>query len=313
MEINKQEQLSLYHKYLGNFKPGRNILSPIRDEKTPSFCVFYKGDKYLWYDFGIQQGGDINSLMKRMGNTPLYALNKIDIIKSLPVENKYEYDIEETSFSHESLTYWNEYNIPLEILKIFNVGVVKTLYLKKEKKKIIIASSRYYNPIYIYKYLSSQNHCTGILNNYEDNLLHWKIYCPSGKPFKWKSNLHGLWIDGYNIIPDNISTLIITKSRKDVMVLHTLGYHAISFNSEVININVEFFKLLKNRFKNIYILYDNDETGIKNAKRLAEKFNIICKYIPHNMECKDISDVVKKHGKKTAIKIVNHLFYGINN
>lgn len=41
-------------------------LSPIRNERTPSFCV-NKRENY-WYDYGIAEGGDLVELVKRMNN-----------------------------------------------------------------------------------------------------------------------------------------------------------------------------------------------------------------------------------------------------
>ncbi len=43
-------------------------LSPFRNERTPSFKVSRKDN--LWYDYGIQEGGDLVELVKRMYNKP---------------------------------------------------------------------------------------------------------------------------------------------------------------------------------------------------------------------------------------------------
>ncbi len=43
-------------------------LSPFRNERTPSFKVSRKDN--LWYDYGIQEGGDLVELVKRMYDKP---------------------------------------------------------------------------------------------------------------------------------------------------------------------------------------------------------------------------------------------------
>ena len=40
------------------------FLSPLREERTPSFSVRY--DKGLWYDFGLDEGGTLLQLVMRL-------------------------------------------------------------------------------------------------------------------------------------------------------------------------------------------------------------------------------------------------------
>jgi len=104
-------------------------------------------------------------------------------------------------------------------------------------------------------------------------------------------------------------TLIITKSLKDVMTLKEMEIESIAPQSELSTIPSAIIKKIQEHYKHIYILYDNDKTGIYGSNNLA-------KTIPHskeimvpiNTQAKDISDLVKKIGidkaKKCLIEIM---------
>ena len=109
------------------------------------------------------------------------------------------------------------------------------------------------------------------------------------------SNCNTYEIQGYEQLPNNGDTLIITKSLKDVMVLHKLGYTAIAANSENTLIPEKVLIELQNRFKNIIIFYDTDLPGIKGAKAMRDKYNLDCIIIPRKYGVKDISDFIKEH------------------
>jgi len=56
-------------------------LSPIREERNPSFRVNKRED--YWYDYGIAEGGDLVELVKRMHNLPTVS----DALKELSGKN----------------------------------------------------------------------------------------------------------------------------------------------------------------------------------------------------------------------------------
>ena len=67
-------------------------------------------------------------------------------------------------------------------------------------------------------------------------------------------------------------------------------------------------KELKRRFKEVYICLDNDETGIKDAKKLSEELDAINVVIPPFEGGKDISDFYKLRGKEAFINLFTRIF-----
>ena len=66
---------------------------------------------------------------------------------------------------------------------------------------------------------------------------------------------------------------------------------------------------LKRRFKNIYILLDNDEAGLKDAKILASKTGFTNIVLPNINGAKDVSDLyLSLQDKEKFQKIMIGLF-----
>lgn len=97
------------------------------------------------------------------------------------------------------------------------------------------------------------------------------------------------------------------------MLLREMGYFAIAFNSEGIATKGEpasqveqLITHLQTRFSNVVLFLDNDEAGIKYAKKVSKRYNILSITIPTNLP-KDISDVSAKYGFKKASKLMKKL------
>ena len=119
-------------------------------------------------------------------------------------------------------------------------------------------------------------------------------------------------IQGAKQLPKVGSTLVITKSLKDVMTLYSFGITAIAPNSEHLFISEKQFEKLKARFKNIYVFYDNDLTGISNMNKIRKKFNVKCLWIPKKYGVKDISDFYQRYGKEETLKLINSIYVNRN-
>ncbi len=105
--------------------------------------------------------------------------------------------------------------------------------------------------------------------------------------------------------------LIITSSLKDLMAFRKLGlvgYQSIAPDSENSMITKTGMHILKQRFKKVIVLFDNDEPGIAAAKKYQENYGI--SYVVLDME-KDLSDSVKAHGlikvKEKLLSLLNEL------
>ena len=294
---------------------GKMMLSPLRHERHPSFKIDIKNGERVWYDFGLGIGGSEKEFY--------FIINNVKKEIKMPKNTKnvdksdFKFEIEFKPFSESDLLWWAKQGIRKNTLEIFDVGCVNVVYKKINKAKHTYLISKLSEPIYVYVYYTPFNNVDNILkgenNIHENNSEYYKLYCPLSS-HKWKSELRGLWVDGYQQVIRVLSSykkddiLIITKGRKDVMSLYEMGYNAISFNTETININHKFIDHLKEKFKNIIIFYDNDSTGIKFAQKLGSEFNLPSIIIPQvGTGSKDISECIKNNGIKYSTNLFQEL------
>lgn len=129
-----------------------------------------------------------------------------------------------------------------------------------------------------------------------------KIYSPLSAKYKWLTNGGATTLQMNPAMPKSGELLIITKSMKDVMVLHELGYSAIAPQSETIVINPARYGF---DYKQYVIFYDNDEAGRETAEKYPAHMKKI--YLPGSE--KDISDYVKANGVEEGKRIMRALIY----
>lgn len=297
----KVKELEIYRHFIGHdFEVGKAFLSPLRNEERKSFGIYLTPNckyKYHYKDFNSSFGNILSficELYKRPFNLlfALYVINKemnlnlddIIILKSLKNSNnnsllysdnkdiictdiiryeKYQNDINKIDIEFRIRTrpaqkydeeFWKKGHIKYETLLLFNVFFTEEVWYRKGDSWMKLWQNNSINPIYSY---------------YFPNSNHYKHYRPFekenqyGDKWKWLSNCNVNDIQGYHVLPEKGNTLIITKSLKDVMTLYELGFNAISFHAEGVNIPESIMIKLSSRFKNIICYYDNDEAGKK--------------------------------------------------
>ncbi len=305
----------IFRKYSKNFKKiGKSFLSDFREESHPSCQISYIGGDLLYTDFGLGKSFRAVDFVMALYNLSYYeALNKINKdfnlglgymenrghsskIKPIKTELPKHLAKEKTvsiiqvksrELRDYDIEYWGSYGITQYTLSIFNVVAISNFWI----------NGKHY---LAHKYSYSYNFY------FEDGVFRRKIYQPFSK-LKWISN-GGKVVQGEVNLPKKGDLLIITKSMKDVMCLFELGYVAVAPPAESMFLPEDYYKKQKERFNNIVMLYDNDETGVTFAKKYSSEHNIN-KYIfiPKEYNSKDISDFVKNHGKEQAINLLNHL------
>ncbi len=139
----------------------------------------------------------------------------------------------------------------------------------------------------------------------KENLEQWRIYFPKRKDFRFLGNVSSKTIQGYRQLPKEGKLLVITKSMKDVMCLYSLGIPAIAPNSETQFVDDKTLENLKQRFKYIVLLYDNDLTGIKFANKIHKLHpELKIAIIPRSTGSKDISDFYRDHGRQQTLQLI---------
>ena len=176
-------------------------------------------------------------------------------------------------FSQEDEKFWSKYYISKKILVTFDV-----------------------EPISHYWVNGNRFSCNSITYAYKFG-SRFKIYAPYEDKFKWSSNVNSTDIQGFKQLPPTGDMLILTSSLKDVMCLYSAGYNAIAFQSEMQKPDKTLMKDLQTRFKEVYVLYDNDYDNTNNpgqtmALKICEEFNLGNVCIPSEYVSKDPSDLV---------------------
>lgn len=126
----------------------------------------------------------------------------------------------------------------------------------------------------------------------------WKLYYPERPKSRTRFiQLRGDIIQGWSLLPDKGENLLFTKSYKDVMSFDVLGsIPAVATQSENIIIPKNIIKEAKGRFKNLYILYDNDMAGMRAMVRNLVAYPFLKPLLFPKGDEKDLSDNIKKHG-----------------
>ena len=90
------------------------------------------------------------------------------------------------------------------------------------------------------------------------------------------------------------------------MTLYGFGITAIAPNSENLFITDAQYEKLKQKFKHIIVVYDNDLAGLAGLKKIKKAHpEIKVAYIPLKYGAKDISDFRKKFGAEETQNLIN--------
>lgn len=287
--LSKVTEYDIYAKYIGQFKVGMIYNSPFRKDKNPSFGIYYskRTKQLLFKDHGTGECGNVIKFVSLFTGKTEYSDILSDIVDKLNITNNTKLvsskqyipstetviGVVRQEFTDVDINYWKQFNISINTLKKFNVNSIK-YYLCNG---IVKGTYKRENPMYAYK----------VYNNF-------KIYRPlADKYTKWRNNLTDYDIQGYEQLPQKGDILFITKSMKDVMCLHEMGYPAVSPSSESTFLPKDVLEQLKTRFKRIIILFDRDVAGVKRSRKLSRETGLEAIFINKKFKAKDVSDAVK--------------------
>lgn len=287
--LSKVTEYDIYAKYIGQFKVGIIYNSPFRKDKNPSFGIYYskRTKQLLFKDHGTGECGNVIKFVSLFTGKTEYndilsdIVDKLNITNNTKLVSSKQYiqptetviGVVRQEFTDVDINYWKQFNISINTLKKFNVNSIK-YYLCNG---IVKGTYKRENPMYAYK----------VYNNF-------KIYRPlADKYTKWRNNLTDYDIQGYEQLPQKGDILFITKSMKDIMCLHEMGYPAVSPSSESTFLPKDVLEQLKTRFKRIIILFDRDTAGVKRSRKLSRETGLEAMFINKKFKAKDISDAVK--------------------
>lgn len=263
-------------------------------ERTPSMCIYVaKEGYYIFKDFSTGKGGTAISLVQQLFNLNYReaCLKVIETYNDFVLHNNGGYDLGEFKqqsrykvTSHKVRTwttqdqyFWTQFNIGSKLLEAHNVKPLESYCMTKDDKELCIKG------LYLYGYFKA------------DGSL-YKIYQP--KTLDKKFIKVSSYIQGMHQCTGE-KYLIVTSSLKDIMSIKSLklaNLDVIAPDSENTMLKQDMMEELRDKYKKIIVMFDNDDAGIKAMQSYKEKYHFIeIALLPMS---KDISDSIKDYGAK---------------
>ena len=334
--LSKVSDYQIYTHYIGNVGIPCTIRSPLpnRKDKIPSFSLYNMAGRIVWKDHTLAMAGDVFKFVMILHNVDfvnsLIQINK-DLNLGLAYRQNGKYiegrpthvkriqpkilpDIKIRIKIHEvngkpaytgtDIEYWSK--------RITNVTKTLVRNHTYSTQFMFVNNALVWeycdsNPIYSYEYEVDNQYGYKCYRPYANKETEKKFYNDL-RSISDKA-LHGLWY-----LKESDDKLIVTKSAKDCIVLDNCGYSVVAIQGEGNSqpIHPDILADLKQRYKHIYLLYDNDYNkaenwGQLNAIKVASKYEFKNIVIPDNYRCTDADELVVQHGRKELIKLMDKL------
>lgn len=306
--------------YLGITKIPTRICSPLRQDRKPSFGLYSRDGEHIFYtDFATGDKGHIVDLLGHLWGTdysatwerivrelsPISSVRinktvtskpKIDVLSKTRTQIK----VKVRDWEQYDFDYWKSYGVSKEWLMFADVHPISHIIFVKEDGKTSAIKADKLAYVFV---------------EFKEGNTTCKVYQPLNTDgFKWFSSHDRSVISLWAKVPETGDKLCICSSLKDALCLWSnTGIPAIAPQGEGYTMSETAIKELKRRYKEIYILYDTDEAGVKDSKRLSELTGFKNLQLPCFNGGKDVSDLYKIVGRKKFINIISTLFnYGTN-
>lgn len=313
--LSKVTEADILSHYLGVTEVPCIINSPLRQDRRPSFGLYSSdGIRIFYIDLATKDSGGLFDLLGKMWNCGFKeVLNKInnDISKFCGCASIHSYTpcaVRSTSSYNKDtdlqckirdwrdydIEYWASYGITLEWLKYAEVYPISHKIVIKDGHRYVFGADKY-----AYAYVE-----------HKEGKVTLKIYQPFNKAgYKWSNKHDKSVISLWTKVPEYGDKICICSSLKDALCLWAnANIPSLSIQGEGYNMSDTAISELKRRYKEIYILLDNDEAGLKDGLSLSESTGFTNVVLPKFEGGKDISDAFKILGKEKWLKLIVPLF-----
>lgn len=317
--LNRVSEIDILSFYLGVDEIPCIINSPLREDKRPSFGLYsLDGSKIYYIDFATKEKGGTFDLLSNMWNLNysevLERINNdipkficgspinistnsnknIKTIKEDKMDSRLQCKIRE--WRSYDIEYWGSYGISLDWLKYAEVYPISHKIIIKNGYRYVFKADKY-----AYAYVE-----------HKEGKITLKIYQPFNKNgYKW-SNKHDLSVISlWTKVPEHGDRICICSSLKDALCLWAnTGIPCINPQGEGYEMSNTAISELKRRYKEVFILFDNDEAGLVDGEKLAKSTGFTNLTLPKFEGGKDVSDLYHSlQNKEDFIKIIKELFY----
>ena len=299
--LSRVTEADILSYYLGITEVPCIIHSPLREDRRPSFGLYSIDGRRIFYtDLSTRDRGGLFDLLGQMWNcsykevlervnedmskfkvgshiksyTPCNVMTTNSYSKITDLQCKVrewrKYDIE----------YWESYGITLDWLKYAEVYPISHKIVIKDGHKYVFGADRY-----AYTYVE-----------HKEGKVTLKIYQPFNKDgYKWSNKHDTSVISLWTKVPEYGERICICSSLKDALCLWAnTGIPALATQGEGYKMSDTAISELKRRYKQVFILFDNDEAGLIDGEKLSASTGFTNIVLPKFEEygCpKDISDL----------------------
>lgn len=292
--LKKVDPYEIYRYYLGqDFKLGRAVPSPFRDDSSPSFSIdnLNIGLHHMDYgdmrwrgsciDFVMQLYSlDLRGALERInqdfglgiGSSGKYHIRKAPVIKVPKMEDKRPPLIQviTRSLTREELQYWELHHQGLSDLKAEHIHAPKTIY----RNRLLLPQSKY------------MTFCI-----YFPEVQAWKLYRPHApkrgkdtpcQDWKWDTSVPYNYVEGLSSLRAGEDVYLI-KSKKDKMVLKKaldISNICVTSSENPACLSEEALKTIDEKALRKIAIWDNDEAGKRFSWYLTKEHGYIHCNVP---------------------------------
>lgn len=311
----KISDASLVWFYLGVRQIPCFICSPLRQDNRPSFGLYSLDGKRIYFtDLTTRERGGVYDLLSRMwhcsynevleriqkdllkdngeANVSLMAAPKT--VKEITARSEITLEVNVREWRQYDIDYWASYGVPLEWLKYAEVYPISHKIVTKDGVRSVFGADKL-----AYAFIERK-----------EGRITMKIYQPLNQEgYKWANTHDRSVVSLWTKIPETGDKVVICSSLKDALCFWAnTGIPSLALQGEGYGMSDTAILELKRRYKEIYILFDNDKAGLADGKKLAERTGFTNLILPQFDGGKDVSDLMKCKGRDAFIATINCLF-----
>lgn len=313
-------EAEILYFYLGIREVPCVICSPLRKDNKPSFGLYSNDGSRIYYsDLATKSKGGLFDLLEEMWGCSFgevlkriyndmpefkngtkvkaYTPTKVSTYKNYSSNSTLSCKVRE--WRQYDIDYWESYGVPLKWLKYAEVYPISHKIIQKDSHTYTLPADKY-----AYAFVEHKEGNTTL-----------KIYQPFNKNgYKWSNKHDRSVISLWSKLPKDGDRVCICSSLKDALCLWAnAGVPSVAIQGEGYDVSDTVIKLLKDRFKYVYIMLDNDKPGLEDAEKLAKRTGFKNIVLPQFEGGKDVSDYYKSLTNKAKFKKLINLFYSQEN
>lgn len=308
--LNKVSEFDVLNHYFGVDELPVIINSPLREDRKPSFGLYSSDGRRvhfvdyatrdrggLWDLLGLYWGVSYREVLTRVWeDLPNFSSTNPIKVKDAEHSNKVLHKQSKSidlkckvrPWAKHDIEFWKSFGISLEWLEYADVYPISHKTVIKNGYTYIFNADKY-----AYAYVERK-----------EGKITLKIYQPfNTKGYKWSNRHDRSVISLWTKVPEFGTRICICASMKDALCLWAnTGIPAIAIQGEGYGMSETAVSELRRRYREVYILLDNDEAGLMDGEKLSESTGFTNLILPDNYGAKDIADLYKQLQNKELFK-----------